>query len=114
MLSFVQQIAQKVKDNVARVIIGKDDVVELLLIALFCEGHVLLEDVPGIGKTTLAKSLSGVASVARCATRCCPLPMLRAGRVVGVIDRADVVRWRNGQKTSERSATRSDFPQHTL
>jgi DNA polymerase III delta prime subunit len=58
MLSFVQQIAQKVKDNIACVIIGKDDVVELLLIALSCEGHVLLEDVPGIGKTTLAKSLA--------------------------------------------------------
>jgi len=58
MRSFVEQTAQRVKDNIARVIIGKDDVVELLLIALFCEGHVLLEDVPGIGKTTLAKSLA--------------------------------------------------------
>jgi MoxR-like ATPase len=54
----VQRIAQTVKDNVARVIVGKDDAVELLLVALFCEGHVLLEDVPGIGKTTLAKSLA--------------------------------------------------------
>ena len=52
------QVAQSVKDNIARVIVGKDEVVELLLIALFCEGHVLLEDVPGIGKTTLAKSLA--------------------------------------------------------
>jgi MoxR-like ATPase len=43
---------------VARVIVGKDDVVELLLVALLCEGHVLLEDVPGIGKTTLAKTLA--------------------------------------------------------
>ena len=51
-------IAQSVKTNIARVIVGKDEVVELLLIALFCEGHVLLEDVPGIGKTTLAKSLA--------------------------------------------------------
>ncbi len=54
----VQEVAKKVKENIARVIIGKDDVVELLLIALFCEGHVLLEDVPGIGKTTLAKALA--------------------------------------------------------
>jgi MoxR-like ATPase len=54
----VQQIAQAVRENVARVIVGKDDVVELLLVALFCEGHVLLEDVPGIGKTTLAKTLA--------------------------------------------------------
>lgn len=56
--SDVQRIAQTVKDNVARVIVGKDDVVELLLVALLCEGHVLLEDVPGIGKTTLAKTLA--------------------------------------------------------
>jgi MoxR-like ATPase len=50
--------AQAVRTNVAKVIVGKDDVVELLLTALLCEGHVLLEDVPGIGKTTLAKSLA--------------------------------------------------------
>jgi MoxR-like ATPase len=54
----VQAIAQSVRDNVARVIVGKDEVVDLLLVALFCEGHVLLEDVPGIGKTTLAKTLA--------------------------------------------------------
>jgi MoxR-like ATPase len=54
----VQRIAERVKENVARVIVGKEGVVELLLVALFCEGHVLLEDVPGIGKTTLAKSLA--------------------------------------------------------
>jgi MoxR-like ATPase len=41
-----------------QVIVGKQDVIELLLVALFCEGHVLLEDVPGIGKTTLAKALA--------------------------------------------------------
>ena len=54
----VQQLAQKVRENVARVIVGKAEVVDLLLVALFCEGHVLLEDVPGIGKTTLAKTLA--------------------------------------------------------
>lgn len=54
----VQQIAQTVRSNVARVIVGKDEVIDLLLVALFCEGHVLLEDVPGIGKTTLAKTLA--------------------------------------------------------
>jgi len=57
-MTSVQETAQRVKDNIACVIVGKDDVVELLLTALFCEGHVLLEDVPGIGKTTLAKSLA--------------------------------------------------------
>ena len=57
-IAFVQQIAQSVRQNVARVIVGKEDVIDLLLVALLCEGHVLLEDVPGIGKTTLAKTLA--------------------------------------------------------
>ncbi len=57
-ISIVQQIAQTVRANVAQVIVGKDEVIDLLLVALFCEGHVLLEDVPGIGKTTLAKTLA--------------------------------------------------------
>jgi len=54
----VRETAQRVKGNVARVIVGKDETIELLLVALFCEGHILLEDVPGIGKTMLAKSLA--------------------------------------------------------
>ncbi len=57
-VELVQRIARQVRDNVAQVIVGKEHVVELMLVALFCEGHVLLEDVPGIGKTTLAKSLA--------------------------------------------------------
>jgi MoxR-like ATPase len=47
-----------VRENVARVIVGKDDVIELLLVALLAEGHPLIEDVPGTGKTVLAKALS--------------------------------------------------------
>jgi MoxR-like ATPase len=54
----IQQAGRRVRENVARVIVGKDDVIELLLVALLCEGHVLIEDVPGIGKTTLAKALA--------------------------------------------------------
>jgi MoxR-like ATPase len=50
--------AAKIRENVGRVIVGKDDAVTLLLVALLCEGHVLLEDVPGTGKTTLAKALA--------------------------------------------------------
>lgn len=57
-ISQIQQLAQTVRENVAKVIVGKDNVVELLLVALLCEGHVLLEDVPGIGKTMLAKTLA--------------------------------------------------------
>ncbi len=57
-VSAVQAAAARVRANVARVMVGKDVVVELMLVALFCEGHVLLEDIPGIGKTTLAKALA--------------------------------------------------------
>ncbi|MEZ4733162.1 MAG: MoxR family ATPase [Caldilineaceae bacterium] len=52
------QFAHQLQENIARVIIGKEKAVELLLVALLCDGHVLLEDVPGIGKTTLAKALA--------------------------------------------------------
>jgi len=52
------QFAQAIQHNVAQVIIGKAEVTETLLVALLTEGHVLLEDVPGIGKTTLAKALA--------------------------------------------------------
>ncbi len=51
-------LAQRAGDNVERVIVGKRDVIDLLLVALLCEGHVLIEDVPGTGKTMLAKSLA--------------------------------------------------------
>ncbi len=50
--------AAKVKANVESVIVGKGEVVELAIVALLCEGHILLEDVPGLGKTVLAKSLA--------------------------------------------------------
>ena len=57
-IAFVQDLARRLRENVAQVIVGKEEVVDQLLAALFCEGHVLLEDVPGIGKTTLAKTLA--------------------------------------------------------
>jgi len=54
----VRDAAQRILANVQRVIVGKADVVELALVAMLCEGHVLIEDVPGIGKTTLARALA--------------------------------------------------------
>ncbi|MDO5379058.1 MAG: MoxR family ATPase [Clostridia bacterium] len=51
-------IVSSLKQNIARVVVGKDDAVELLLTALLCEGHVLIEDVPGVGKTTLCSALA--------------------------------------------------------
>ncbi len=54
----VQDFVRQVVDNVERVIIGKRPVIEMLMVALLCEGHVLLEDVPGVGKTMLARSVA--------------------------------------------------------
>jgi MoxR-like ATPase len=54
----IRDSADRVVENIARVIVGKDEVIELCLVALLCEGHILLEDVPGIGKTTLAKAIA--------------------------------------------------------
>ena len=54
----VQQLANQVFDNVERVIVGKRGEVSLALVALLCKGHVLIEDVPGVGKTMLAKAIA--------------------------------------------------------
>ncbi|MBE0699489.1 MAG: MoxR family ATPase [Anaerolineaceae bacterium] len=54
----IQPTVRRILENVQRVIVGKDEVIELLLVAVLCEGHVLLEDVPGTGKTTLARALA--------------------------------------------------------
>jgi MoxR-like ATPase len=51
-------LCRRIIDNISRVIVGKRDTIELLLVALLGDGHVLLEDVPGLGKTMLAKSLA--------------------------------------------------------
>src|SRR5258708_37486334 len=53
-----QQAAEAIRANIARVLIGKLDVIDLLLVALLSDGHVLIEDVPGMGKTMLAKALA--------------------------------------------------------
>ena len=50
--------AQRITENVKKVIIGKDGAVELATVALICQGHILIEDVPGVGKTMLARSLA--------------------------------------------------------
>ena len=54
----VQTVADKIVANVEKVIVGKRQPVQLAIIALLCEGHLLIEDVPGTGKTMLAKSVS--------------------------------------------------------
>ncbi len=54
----MKKLADNIRTNISKVIIGKEDVIDLVMVALFCQGHVLLEDVPGLGKTVLAKTLS--------------------------------------------------------
>ena len=62
----IHTTVQRVIDNINKVIVGKESAIELVLVALLCEGHVLIEDVPGIGKTMLAKT---VARSLRCTFR---------------------------------------------
>lgn len=54
----VQEFSNRLIENVEQVIVGKRSSIELLMVALLCEGHVLLEDVPGVGKTMLARSIA--------------------------------------------------------
>ena len=54
----ISALAGKLKENVGKVIVGKEDQIELILTCMLAGGHILLEDVPGTGKTTMAKSLS--------------------------------------------------------
>ena len=54
----IGELARKVRENIARVIVGHEDALELMMTALICGGHVLLDDVPGTGKTVTAKALA--------------------------------------------------------
>ncbi|MCJ7825114.1 MAG: MoxR family ATPase [Anaerolineales bacterium] len=54
----IADVAKRLRENVQKVIVGKDEAIQMALVAVLCEGHVLIEDVPGIGKTTLARALA--------------------------------------------------------
>jgi MoxR-like ATPase len=54
----VQTFSENIKQNIEKVIVGKRNAVELAIIGLLCQGHILIEDVPGVGKTVLARSLA--------------------------------------------------------
>ncbi|MCI0714654.1 MAG: MoxR family ATPase [Chloroflexi bacterium] len=57
-MNIVQNVAERLVDNVGRVIIGKRQEIRMMAIGLLCQGHILLEDVPGVGKTMMAKALA--------------------------------------------------------
>ena len=54
----IEAVANRIVENVEKVIVGKRSAVQLTVLGLLCQGHILIEDVPGVGKTVLAKSLS--------------------------------------------------------
>jgi MoxR-like ATPase len=54
----IKRASERFKENVGKVIVGRTDIVELCFVALLCEGHILMEDVPGVGKTSLARAIA--------------------------------------------------------
>ncbi|MDE3228336.1 MAG: MoxR family ATPase [Chloroflexota bacterium] len=78
----VHEIAQRVRANVARVIVGKEDVIDLLIVAILSEGHALIEDVPGMGKTVMARALA--RSVSASFARVQGTPDLLPSDIIGV------------------------------
>ena len=57
-MSKVQSFSERVANNIEKVIVGKRTTIELAIAGLLCQGHMLIEDVPGVGKTMLARSLA--------------------------------------------------------
>ncbi len=72
MIERIARAADKIKANIGQVLVGKDDVVELTLAAVLSGGHILVEDVPGIGKTTLARALASSLDCAFKRIQCTP------------------------------------------
>ncbi len=64
--------AHTIRENIHKVMVGKDQVINLSLAAILCEGHILIEDVPGIGKTTLARALASSLGASFSRIQCTP------------------------------------------
>jgi MoxR-like ATPase len=81
-LVVISEHATAIRENIHKVMVGKDQAIDLALTAILCEGHLLVEDVPGIGKTTLARALA--ASLGATFGRIQCTPDLLPSDVVGV------------------------------
>ena len=68
----IRSFADQIIANVEKVIVGQREAIELLLTALLCEGHVLIEDVPGVGKTMLARALAASLGITFKRLQCTP------------------------------------------
>ncbi len=66
------RITARVRENIGRMMVGKTDVVELILVTMLCEGHMLLEDVPGVGKTMMARSVAASLGLQFSRVQCTP------------------------------------------
>jgi len=71
-MSAVTEFADRVIQNVETVIVGKRDKIELLVVAILCQGHVLLEDVPGTGKTMMARAMAASMGISFKRLQCTP------------------------------------------
>jgi MoxR-like ATPase len=67
-----QDIVSRITNNISRVLVGKEAAIELALVALGCEGHILVEDVPGVGKTMLARALAVSLGLSFSRIQCTP------------------------------------------
>lgn len=66
------ETCRRIVENISRVVVGKEPAIEMLMVALLAEGHLLIEDVPGLGKTLIAKSLAGSLSAKFKRVQCTP------------------------------------------
>jgi len=80
-LTAVRDIAARLREQVHRVVVGQDHAIDLLLVALLCEGHILFEGVPGVAKTLLARTFAGGLSLAF--SRVQFTPDLMPGDIIG-------------------------------
>ena len=72
----IQKLSQDILRETGKIVVGKDDRIRLIIVAVLSDGHVLLDDLPGVGKTTLVKAIStpwaaGPGASSSCRT-CCP------------------------------------------